>query len=362
MDHQVDQKGSYQHGGTALVDFKRLGVAERPVLDFSVNLNPMGPPGIIRDHWPDLLETIEPYPSLEGDGIGHYYSRRFGIPQENFLGGNGSTEMIYLVPRVFGFKRALVITPSYHDYERASRLAGAEVVPYPLSPDKDFAYPSVDQLTRALNGCDALCLGRPNNPTGTLFPKAGLVELATRLPDTWFVVDEAFIQFMEGWEAETLLREPLRPNILVIHSLTKFFALAGIRMGGVAGAEAAISRLRQAKEPWTVNRPAEKIAPLLVGCQDYEQESRRRVATLRDQVVGRLGSTSGIRLFPSQVNFILCQWRGTENLDDLIRALLREGMYIRDCRNFPGLEANYFRVGFRSPQETDRLLSLLASL
>ena len=102
----------------------RLGVPTGPVLDFSVNLNPLGPPAIIKENWSDLLQCIENYPSVEGDGVAAYYETACGIAPRNFLAGNGSTELIYLTPRVLKFKRAAVLAPSFHDYERASVLAG----------------------------------------------------------------------------------------------------------------------------------------------------------------------------------------------------------------------------------------------
>jgi threonine-phosphate decarboxylase len=121
----------YKHGGAPQLDMRRLGLEERAVLDFSVNLNPLGPPAIIKRKWPELYQTIEPYPSIEADGVSRYYGKVCGIDADHILVGNGSTELIYLVPRVLGFKRVALITPSFHDYERASRLAGAQVSSIP---------------------------------------------------------------------------------------------------------------------------------------------------------------------------------------------------------------------------------------
>jgi len=357
----MDDKSQYRHGGSPALDLARFGLADRPLLDFSVNLNALGVPEIVKQKWKGTLNAIEGYPSLEGDGVSHYYRERFGITSQNFLAGNGSTELIYLIPRALRLKRFLVITPSYNDYERASILAGSEVTRVPLPPDAGFSFPHMDDLIAALNNNDGLWLGRPNNPTGNLFPKGQLLELADRFPDHLFIIDEAFIQFTDMWTETSLMTEEIRPNVLVVHSLTKFYALAGLRIGGVAGHSKIISRLRQAKEPWTVNGIADKVAPLLLECIDYEKQTRREVAVERERIFKGLEQLDGILPFPCSANFILCQWTGTENLDDLMSHLLENSAYVRDCRNFPGLENNFFRIGLRSPDDNDKLMSILSS-
>jgi threonine-phosphate decarboxylase len=357
----MKRQALYLHGGAPQRDMVRLGVPLRPVLDFSVNLNPLGPPPVIQEKWHELFEAVEHYPSIEGEGAAHYYETVCDVSSRNFLAGNGSTEMIYHAPRVLGFKRAAVITPSYHDYERASLLAGAQVVRCPLSLPDDFAFPSEDQLVDLLNTVDALWIARPNNPTGNVFPKGVILELARRFPQKWFIVDEAFVQFLSDWKTNSLLTENPLPNILVLHSLTKFFAIAGLRLGGIIGSEPVISRLKKAKEPWSVNGIADRVASLLAGCTDYENETRVTVQRECRRVFRGLQSLDGIIPYPSSADYILCRWVKTGNLDDMIRHLLSHGAYVRDCRNFSGLEDNFFRIGLKTPVDNDRLLSLLAS-
>jgi len=352
---------SYRHGGSPRLELARLGLQERPVLDFSVNLNCLGSPAIVSEKWQELFGSVESYPSVDGDGIAQYYCKKFGIPSNRFLAGNGSTEMIYLAPRALRLKSVVIITPSYHDYERASILASAKVIRCTLSPESNFSPPGVEELIDVLGNASALWLGRPNNPTGTMISKDILLELADRFPDKWFIIDEAFIQFVDRWEDESFLTERRRPNILVIHSLTKFYALAGLRLGGIVGDEGVISRLREAKEPWTVNGIADKVAPLLLECVDYERKTRSDITKERARIFQNLKALDWIIPFPSSANFILCQWTKTGNLDDLMRYLLLNGVYVRDCRNFSGLEKSFFRIGLRTPTENDQLISLVSS-
>jgi threonine-phosphate decarboxylase len=141
--------------------------------------------------------------------------------------------------------------------------------------------------------------------------------------------------------------------------LTKFYALAGLRMGAVVAGNDVIERLKKAKEPWTINGIADKIAPFLAECKDYETRTNSTVAQERQRIYHRLAELEGVHAFPGTANFMLCQWKRTNTLDDLIRHLLENGIYIRDCRNFKGLEDNFFRFGLRSKKDNDRLLYLL---
>jgi threonine-phosphate decarboxylase len=355
----MDKQTTHRHGGYPRADFAKFDLPETPVLDFSVNLNPLGPPAIIKDRWMEWVDELQNYPTIWGEGADLYYRKKFGLPSENCLAGNGSTEMIYQLPRVLGMDRILIVTPSYNDYTRASTLAGAAVLPHSLLQDSPADSFDNHEVIEKLAKADALWVGSPNNPTGTLFPKECLMECATRYPDKWIIIDEAFMPFVERRAQYSFACPPLRKNIIVIHSITKFYALAGLRLGGIIGHEFVISRLRAAKEPWTINGIAERVAPLLLQCGDYEEETRSLVTGERQRLFQALESISGIVPFPSTANFILCRWQLTDNLDDLKKFLLSRGLYIRDCRNFPGLEENYFRLAVRLPGENDRLISAL---
>ena len=351
----------HKHGGNPLADLARFNLPKREIIDFSVNLNPLGTPDIVLKSWSDLFDAVADYPNIEGQGIVDYYNHKTGIPSSEFLAGNGSTELIYLIPRVLKFKKVLIPTPSFHDYERACIIAGSEVLRLPLDPENDFSFPSEEGLINVIDEADALWVGHPNNPTAGMFSKDIIINLAKQYPEKYFIVDEAFIQFTDNWKAESLISAERYPNILVIHSFTKFFAIAGLRMGGVIGHRDTISLLKENKEPWSVNAIAEKVALLLSDCGEYEKNTLEYLNTERDRIFKALVEIDGIDSFPSHANFFLCRWKKTGDLDDLIGYLLKHGIYIRDCRNFYGLEDNFFRFGIRSFKENNLLLSLLSS-
>ncbi len=357
----VSQIETYRHGGNPSYDLSRFNLQQRSVIDFSASLNPLGAPPVIIEHWPELIQGIKDYPSIEGKGIIEYYRSKFGLSDGNILAGNGSTEIIYLISRYLRLKNVVILAPSYHDYERASVLSGAKVIRIPLLNEGSSFGIDMQRLVEALKISDALWLGRPNNPTADLFPKDMINNLASGFPDKWFIIDEAFVQFLDNWEEETFITGHIKPNIMVVHSLTKLYGLGGLRMGGLIAHAEIISRLKRTKEPWTINGVADRAGLLLKECQDYESESRAYVSHERNKVIKGLQRTVGVIPFSSTTNFILCHWIGTGDLDDLLRHLLVNGTYVRDCRNFPGLEDNFFRIGLRTSAENNKLISIISS-
>jgi threonine-phosphate decarboxylase len=324
------------HGGDPERELKRLGLAPRRVLDFSVNVSPLGIPSEIKAIWNELFDEIDRYPSVDGKGVVRYYQERFDLDPSRVLAGNGSTEFIYLAPRALELRKVAVITPSFHDYTRSCLVAGADLTYVELRVEEGFAPPDFSIMEEALSNSDALFVGNPNNPTSTVFPRQILLDLAASFPSKWILVDEAF-------------------------SLTKFFALPGLRLGAVVGHPDTISRLRPLKEPWSVNRVAEKVALKLIGCADYEKNLTQLIRRERPRVFGRIREISGFQAFEPTANFLLTRWTQTNDLDDFLSFMLRSGIHFRDCRNFPGLQDNFFRMAIRQPEENDRVLSLMRS-
>lgn len=338
----------YQHGGQSELDFERLGIEPQPVLDFSVNVSPFGVPKPIKELWSNLFEEILHYPTADGTGVKQFYEARFGLPSDGILPGNGSIDLIYDVPRILGVRKALIPQPSFHDYSRACQSIGAEVIDGPLDQLKD---------------CNALFIGNPNNPTGKIVPAERLLQLAEHSPEVLFFVDEAFIHFVDDSDQFTLMRpDRLRDNIVLFHSMTKIYALPGLRLGACISTPKTIAKLATHRAPWMVSRIAERVAERLIDCADYEQKLVSMIHTERERVFQVLDRHDAFHPVRGHANFLLAQWTGTDSLDDLLCHLLEQGIYVRDCRNFPGLQQNWFRIALRCPEENDILLKGLGHI
>lgn len=330
------------------------------VLDFSVNLAPVAPPfGSLS--LPASVSSA--YPSIDGGGVRAFYASRFGIDPDCVLALNGASEGIYLVPRAFRLKRVLVLQPSFFDYSRACRLADAEVVPLRLAAANGFAFPGSEVLSEALAGCDGFFCASPNNPTGTMIPGERLLDLAAGFPKTRFIVDESFIQFTEGFPGNALLHAVSNfRNVVVIHSLTKFYAVAGLRMGAIIAHPDAIRALYGHKEPWTVSAAAELAAGLLQeSAASYEHRVGSLVAQGRRMVLEELSRNPAFELHGGSANFFLAGIRDCGMLGELLAFLRQRNILVRDCRNFDGLAPKYFRFCIRTPEENRHLLSALAA-
>ena len=354
----------YMHGGNLNDAAQRYGITlKQPVTDFSVNINPLGPPDIIRRLWPDWFSSISEYPSQNGRGIKRYYRKRFNLPEESVLAGNGSIELIYLVPRALKIKKAVIFTPSFHDYHRSCLSAGAKVIELPLIKSHNTDYPLDDKSLGLISESDAVFFGNPNNPTGSLLDCKIILNLAKRYPHTWFLIDEAFSQFLENPEKYSLLaRHTLSENIIVFHSLTKFYALPGLRMGAAVSHPKTIARLSHFKEPWTVNALAEKAADILVDCNEYETKTRQIITEQRNLLFHAINCIPAIRLFETPANFIFARLNGARDMNDLICRLLNKGLFIRDCRNFKGLDGSFFRIAVREKEDNLCLIMALTDI
>ncbi len=349
----------YLHGGDPRYYFKKFGISERSVIDFSVNVNPFGPPDSVKKIWKDLFKKIHLYPTLTGEGVKKFYKKRLSIPENFILPGNGSTEIIYLLPKALDIEKIAILKPSYYDYERAFKIAGKKIVSVYINPFRSDQKNLREKILHAIYSSDAVFIGRPNNPVGYLVSKETIIEISKEFPKKWIIVDEAFIQFVKDWEKKTLMSEEIPGNVLVIHSLTKFYALAGIRIGALIAKEDVIRGVSEKKEPWTVNIIAESIAEVLSECYEYEKRTVDFVEREKERIVRKL-DTAVIDPIKGEANFILCRYRG--DIERLILELLKKGIYIRDCRNFDGLEGNFFRIAIRKKEENEKLISAITNI
>ena len=239
------------HGGNITKLAEASGMPAGEILDFSANINPLGPPEWLRPLISAQVSSLVHYPDPDCTELVRAFSERFGVPAEEIVMGNGETELLHLLPRVLGKRRAVIPVPSYSDYAAAAELAGLNLEPLLLQEERGFTL-DFAEIERKLTGDEIVILGRPNNPTGTLFPASALRELAARRPATIFVVDEAFADFTGE---ESLLAGERPTNLIVLRSLTKFYAIPGLRLGAAVAERGIIRRLRALAPPWSVNTP-----------------------------------------------------------------------------------------------------------
>lgn len=316
------------HGGNIREAADMLGIAPDCLLDFSANINPAGMPDTLRQALVDNLRLAERYPDVEYQHLHQALAAHHQLPASWLLAGNGETEAIFTLVDGLAPRRAMLVTPGFAEYRRALKRAGCAIEDFALREEDGWLLTDdiLDALTADL---DCLFLCTPNNPTGLLPDESLLLAIAARCRALGIalILDEAFIDFIEG-HCGFIPYLAANPHVWVLRSLTKFYAIPGLRLGYLINSDAqAVGRLRQRQMPWSINAFA---------------------------------ALTGLTLWPGVANylFLRCEVPGL----DLQRALLEKHILIRSCSNYPGLDERYYRVAVRSLKENDSLIDAMQAV
>ena len=353
---------SFDHGGTVFAVARHLGVQPEELLDFSASINPLGPAPGVREAVGAAFDRLVHYPDSEAAELREALARHHGLVPEHICVANGSTELIYLMPRLVSGRRGLVIAPPFSEYARSLLREGWTVDYLDLSPDGGFSL-SPEALERRLaDGYDLLFLGNPGNPTGKLITRgeiAALFQLCRR-HGAFLVIDEAFIDFSEEESAKSLVAGT--GGGVVLRSLTKFYAIPGLRLGYAVGCREVIARLAALRAPWSVNTLAQAAGLASLADPAYAARTRGFIAAERERLAAGLTALPGLSVYPSAANYLLVRLGGGLTAGELAAGLLAARILIRDCASFRGLDERFFRVAVRSREENDRLVDAVAEL
>ena len=350
---------AHEHGGNVFAVARSLGIPPERLVDFSASINPLGMAPGVRDALGNCVERLLHYPDKGAAELKDCLAAYHGVSAAQLAVANGSTELIHLLPRLVGGSRALIVAPAFAEYACALEKSGWEIDYFTLESGDAFALP-LPALQEKLTGrYDMLFICNPGNPSGALIPKidiARVLELC-RESGSFLVLDEAFIDFCEEESAKDLIGEYGRA--LLLRSMTKFFAIPGLRLGYAIGAPEMIAGIASLQAPWSVNTAAQVAGIASLSDAAYCEATRSYVSGERDRLVAGLASLPFLEVFPSRANYLLARLRNGLSAADLRSRLLQQGVLIRDCGNFQGLDGSFFRVAVRLREENERLLELL---
>ncbi|MGQ4880431.1 threonine-phosphate decarboxylase CobD [Billgrantia sp. LNSP4103-1] len=350
------------HGGRPEQVLPRFGLAaDGQVIDFSANLNPLGPPAWLPERLAAGLADIDAYPDPDYTAARAAIARAEGLAPGQVRLTNGGAEAIYLTAALMAQRaerQAVIVQPTFGEYARACRHYGIAVRHLALATD-DFQLDE-SQALHAMRDVDAVFLCRPNNPTGTLVERALIERMlaAGKRCDTTLVVDEAFIDFVTPDERLTPLLKRY-DNLLLLRSMTKLHAIPGLRLGYLLGDEATIARIAGLQLPWSVNAPAAALVEPLLADRDHLQRTLAWLDAERPRLQREL-EVLGLRVMPSRANFLLLQDAGSRPMSALLEHLARCGILVRHTHNFVGLDGAWLRVAVRSREENERLLAAIS--
>ncbi len=343
----------HKHGGNLKFFSDISGLPVEDIVDFSANINPLGPPEWFRSFVSSTVGSLVNYPDPDCDGLIEAASKRYACGTDQVIAGNGSTELLRLIPRALAKSRAIIPVPSYSDYVSAVTNAGMLLKTLPLRHDAGFGL-DFSLLESELTGDDLVILCNPNNPTGHLLDSRGLRELALRNPSCYFLIDEAFGDFVKDFDSLVSNRPR---NVMVLLSLTKIYAAPGLRLGLAVADPDIIASLLDTQPTWSVNSIAQGLGQRALSDFDYLERTREYVAERRAELAADLGAIPGLTIFPAAANFVLVRIdRPDINARMLAEKLMVSGIAIRVCDNFQGLNDRFFRLAVRTEDENQRLL------
>ncbi|MEQ8236708.1 MAG: threonine-phosphate decarboxylase CobD [Syntrophomonadaceae bacterium] len=347
------------HGGNIWAASRKWGQSPELFLDFSANINPLGPSKRSLNAINESLGLLEHYPEPTCQELKHRLGVYLGIEPGYIVLGNGGSELIYLLARIFGQKRIVRLAPTFTEYGEG--LERPHIVEVPLTAENGFRLP-LTELMAVMEKGDLVFLGNPNNPTGNLFARSELEKVVRRASEVGAMVaiDEAFIDFTGDRSKSMRDLATNTPVLVVLGSLTKFFAIPALRLGYAVAAKEHVKHLEKLLPAWRINALAQAAA--VAGLQDVEyiRQTVQVVDAEREFLVHGLEQIGGLKIHPSAANFLLVDGSQTGVKANALQAKLGpEGILIRLCDNFSNLSPFHFRLAVRNRHDNERLLGIL---
>jgi threonine-phosphate decarboxylase len=358
----------YFHGGNVWKVSKKYNIPVNQIIDFSISTNPLGAPDKAVESIRQHLSLIHHYPDPNHMWLLEALAESVGVAPNNVLVGNGSTELIYLFNEVFledGYE-AVIPVPSFSEYKAAIERFGGNMVFINCNSANNFRL-NLEELENSITTKTRIIfLCNPNSPTGWLYERDDILRIVKMAADenVLVFVDEDYIDFVDDSKRYSMAEYVNEHNnLFVLRSLTKFFGLAGVRIGFGVGSPDLVEILKNIIMPWSVNSLAMFAAAEAVKDTEFIKKSRLLISKSKKQMVEMLDTIPWLKVYPSETNFLLIEIiRKDLTSTQLAEMLAKKGLLIRDCKDFDGLNNKFFRVAVRKPEENRKLVEQLKSL
>ncbi|PVX23740.1 MAG: hypothetical protein CW716_11485 [Candidatus Bathyarchaeum sp.] len=358
----------YFHGGNVWKFSETYGIPLNEILDFSISTNPFGAPETALEKIQGHLDVVQHYPDPDPEWLFQALSKSANVEAKNVILGNGSTELIYLFNEVFleDEYEAVIPVPSFSEYKAAIERFGGNMTFLRCDAAKGFQL-NVKELENTISKKTRIIfLCNPNSPTGVLYDKSDLLQIIKVAEENNVLVflDEDYIDFVDDDKRYSMAEYVNKyNNLFVLRSLTKFFGLAGVRIGYGIGSPELITTLKNVQMPWSVNSLAMFATEAAINDDEFIQKSRLLVSQSRKEMQDELNAVHGLKVHPSETNFLLIEiTKAGVTSTQIKEGLAKKGMLIRDCKDFDGLNNRFFRVTVRKPEENKKLIDQIKVL
>jgi len=356
------------HGGDVYAAARELGLDPRAILDFSASINPLGPSPRVWKAIADANPLLSHYPDPDCWALRQALAMCWQIDPEHIVVGNGSTELIDAIPRALGINRLLVVHPTFSEYAAAVTRAGGEARALYADRRDQYAIP-IDRLCHVMGtgqsegvSIDGVVLCNPNSPTGQACSAEDVVRVAkaARRRNLWLIIDEAFADYCS--ERSVLSQAASWSHVVVLRSMTKFYALPGLRVGYAVAARATVRRLQRQLPPWSVNMMGQVAALTALNDRAHAEKSVQFMTKERPKLAASLATLPGCVTLPTCANYFWIELPRNWRASAVAEQLWREGLLIRDCSSVPGAHAWAIRLAVRTQRENDRLVQALSQV
>lgn len=356
------------HGGNVYGASRELGRAVRNLIDFSASINPLGPSPSVWRAIKNARHLLGHYPDPDCWELRQALGKAWNRDAEDIAVGNGSTEFIYALPRALKIRHLLIVQPTFSEYAIAMAQAGGHVSTVYAKRRDSYAQP-IDEVCRVLAkrctksaSIDGVLLCNPNSPSGqacTVEEIQRLAEMA-RSRGIWLILDEAFADYCP--ERSFLPSAASWPRVVVIRSLTKFYALPGLRVGYAVAQPAVIQTVRRHMLPWSVNMMGQRAALAALSDTAHAQRSVRFMNRERVRIAAMLRALPRCSVMPTYANYFFLELPVGWHAGEISDRLRTKGLLIRDCSAVSGANPRSIRLAVRSRKENDCLISALSTL
>ena len=369
------------HGGNIFQFAHEQRIEPYEVVDFSANINPLGPSQRGLDALNAQLRYISHYPDATNDDVLNAIADTYGMDKHQIIVGNGAAELLYAICRLPGYTGAFVPAPGFSEYKEAleaSKIPVRDIFYRPREDDNgkpyfEVPYLALETFAAELKGQDGriiVFLGNPNNPDGTLLDKDHIRTVASMLKDanSLLVIDESFIDFVGNdplQDNEHSMRSLVNEfdNIIVVHSFTKFYAVPGLRIGAAFTNETLITQLQQYIPSWSVNTLAQAYTKAALNDVDYIKRTKQELNEERAFMYNALDDIEGITVYPPSANFILFQVNQEGITANYINEELKKyNMIVRNCDSYVGLTNHWVRIAIKDHDTNIKLVDKLTNI
>ena len=351
---------SFGHGGNAKEISRNKKIDYDKILDFSANINPLGMPTSVKKAIIEGVDEAEKYPDITYFELKSAIGEFEKINKENLILGNGAAEVLFNIVRGINPKNSLILAPTFSEYEESTKALNGNITYYVLKEENKF-YIKEDILDYIENELDLLFICNPNNPTGVITEKSLLVKILIKAKKNNVIVliDESFLDFIED-DLSMIAYINEYENLVIIKSLTKFFALPGIRIGyGICGNMELKEKIERISPAWNINIFAEIATKTALKDENYIINSINYIKDEKKYLYNELKKIDGLKVYEPSVNFILLKIQKNINLKN---ELLKNNILIRSCNNYEALNNSYFRIAVRTHEENSILIKNLRNI